>query len=69
MKHKKYSMFQSIQELEAKIFELAELYSTTDNPVFKNIINNEIEAAQIAMRIKTKEVIKQYHIKRDGTIN
>jgi hypothetical protein len=69
MKHQRYSMFQSIQELEAKIFELAELYSTTDNPIIRNLINNEIEAAQIAMRIKTKEVIKQYHIKRDGTIN
>lgn len=69
MKHQPYSKFQSIQELEDKLLELAELYSVTEDGTLRNLINNEMQAVQWSMRLKTKELIRQYHIQKDGTNN
>ncbi len=67
MKHQQYSKFQSIQDLEKKLFELAELYSVTEDPTLRNLINNEMGAVNFSMRIKTKELLRQYHIQRNET--
>lgn len=67
MKHHQYSKFQSIQDLEKKLFELAEIYSVTEDPTLRVLINNEMAAVDFSMKVKTKELLRQYHIQKDGT--